>query len=264
MDGIDPNLLLAKMDNRGEFANGFNNPLMYLIWLYAFRWLGGFGFGLNGENQQIPNAAFAEQLSNIRSLTQSIAQSINDGKFTQQQIQDDLRTIQSALCQGFGGLNTEILRMTNAIENQISECCCEVKGRIDAVGTAVKENAYIIKDAVKDSIIASDKNFCALGHALQDDFCKLNYNLAQQFCDVNANATANTRALMDVIRAEGIATREQCRGYRDEAVMNELNTYKTKANNAELLSQMEKFIVAHYTPNTGSTPTTTTVTSRNG
>lgn len=257
MDGIDPNLLLAKLDNQNDgYCNGFNNPLMYLIWLYAFRWLGGFGF--DGNNQQVPNAEMSSQLSNIRSLAQSVAQSINDGKFTQQQIQDDLRTIQSTLCQGFSGLNTEILRMTNSIENEISSCCCELKGRIDAVGTAVKENAYIIKDAVKDSIIASDKNFCTLGHALQDDFCKLNYNLAQNFCDVNANATANTRALMDVIRAEGIATREQCRNYHDEAVMNELNTYKTKANNAELLGQMEKFIVAHYRPNTGSTSTSGT------
>lgn len=97
-----------------------------------------------------------------------------------------------------------------------------------------------------------------MGHALQDDFCKLNYNLSQQFCDVNVNAAANTRALMDVIRAEGIATREQCRGYRDEAVMNELNTYKTKANNAELLAQMEKFVIAHYKPTTGTTTSTST------
>lgn len=118
---------------------------MYLIWLYAFRWLGGFGF--DGYNQQVPNAEINSQLSNIRSLAQSVAQSINDGKFTQQQIQDDLRQIQSALCQGFGGLNSQILQVTNGIENEISSCCCELKSKMDQVGCAVKENAYIIKDA---------------------------------------------------------------------------------------------------------------------
>ncbi len=128
---------------------------------------------------------------------------------------------------------------------------------MDQVGCAVKENAYIIKDAIKDSVIASDKNFCLLGHALQDDFCKLNYNLQQQFCDVNANNTSNTRQIIDVIRAEGLLTREQARSYHDEAIMNELNTYKTKANNAELLSQMENFVIAHYKPTTGSTSTAT-------
>lgn len=228
---------------------------MYLIWLYAFRWLGGFGF--DGYNQQVPNAEINSQLSNIRSLAQSVAQSINDGKFTQQQIQDDLRQIQSALCQGFGGLNAQILQVTNGIENEISSCCCELKSKMDQVGCAVKENAYIIKDAIKDSVIASDKNFCLLGHALQDDFCKLNYNLQQQFCDVNANNTSNTRQIIDVIRAEGLLTREQARSYHDEAIMNELNTYKTKANNAELLSQMENFVIAHYKPTTGSTSTAT-------
>lgn len=218
---------------------------MYLIWLYAFRWLGGFGFGVDG--QAVNNAAQDNQLANIRSLAQSVAQSINDGKFTQQQIQDDLRQIQSSLCLGFNGLNTEILRMTNSIQNEISNCCCELKSRMDAVGTAVKENSYIIKDAVKDSVIASDKNFCNLGHSLQ-----------QQFCDLNANNVTNTRQIIDVIRAEGIATREQCRSYHDEAIVNELNTYKTKANNAELLAQMENFVIAHYKPTTGSTTSTST------
>ena len=224
---------------------------MYLIWLYAFRWLGGFG----ADGQSVNSAAQDAELSNIRSLVQSVAQSVNDGKFTQQQIQDDLRTIQSALCQGFSGLNTEILRMTNSIENEISSCCCELKGRIAEVGCAVKENAYIIKDAIKDSVIASDKNFCALGHALQDDFCKLNYNLQKEFSALTASNEANTRQLADIIRAEGIATREQARNYHDEAIMNELNTYKTKANNAELLAQVENFVTKHYTPT--ATPTTT-------
>lgn len=252
MEGLDPNLLLARMNyNNDGFTNGFNNPLMYLIWLYAFRWLGGFG-AENGVN----DAAQDAELSNIRSLVQSVAQSVNDGKFTQQQIQDDLRTIQSALCQGFSGLNTEILRMTNSIENEISACCCELKSKIVEVGGAVKENAYIIKDAIKDSVIASDKNFCALGHALQDDFCKLNFHLQKEFGDLAAANAANTRQLADIIRAEGIATREQARNYHDEAIMNELNTYKTKANNAELLSQVERFVIAHYTPTAGTTTPT--------
>lgn len=227
---------------------------MYLIWLYAFRWLGGFGFGVDGN--AVNNAAQDNQLANIRSLAQSVAQSVNDGKFTQQQIQDDLRQIQSALCQGFGGLNTQILSVTNSIQSEIASCCCALQNKMDQVGCAVKENAYIIKDAIKDSTIANDKNFCLLGHALQDDFCKLNYNLAQQFCELNSNNATNTRQLADIIRAEGIATREQVRSYRDEAVMNELNTYKTKANNAELLAEMEKFVIAHYKPTTGGTTTT--------
>lgn len=229
--GLDPNLLLAQMGNKSE--KDFDNPLMYLIWLYAFRWLNGNG-GLDGNG-----GAAQLELSGIQAVVNSIAQSINDGKFTTQEIQNDLRNIANGLTQGFAGLNTQIVTLINGIESKISECCCNLRQEVQAVGGAVKENAYIIKDAIKDSVIASDKNFCDLTHMLDKQFC----NLAQQ-------NSADTRAIIDVIRSEGSATREQARCYHDQAIQNELCTYKTKANNAEIIGQLENFIVKHYTPTT--------------
>lgn len=59
--------------------------------------------------------------------------------------------IQSSLCQGFNGINTQILESKYDITKSIDNCCCTTQRSIDAVAAAIDRSTCAIINSGKDN-----------------------------------------------------------------------------------------------------------------
>lgn len=130
--------------------------------------------------------------------------------FNNSAVLSGINGIDSALCQGFNGLNTAFLQGVNGLERQIADCCCATQRAIDGV----------------------------------------NYNLATQSCetrntiqnttrDIIDNANANSRAILDFLTQDKIATltaeNQSLRLSASQANQNAVLMAAMDANKAEIL-----------------------------
>lgn len=117
-------VLALTNNNRNCFNDGmWENPFVYLVWMWAFSAFGGGfgGFGGAGANGALTRAE------------------MYDG-FTMNNIERQIQGVQNGLCSGFYDLNTTALQGFNGVNSAIAEnrfaaqnCCCETNRNIDAV-----------------------------------------------------------------------------------------------------------------------------------
>lgn len=118
------------MDER----SGFVGNDLFLILLLFFLFSGGNGWGNSWEGRG------SSYLQN--SLTRA---EMADG-FTTQNIQNDLKTINSGLVDGFGHINQNL--NNGFFESQ--KCCCETNRNIDAVRYENSQNTCAITTAIRE------------------------------------------------------------------------------------------------------------------
>ena len=144
--------------------------VILLLFGYGGRGFGGFGggFGGNGGCGCSPCATQADLAAG----------------FNNSAVLSGINGIDSALCQGFNGINTAILQSgyntqtsINGLSHQLADCCCATQRAIDGVKY---ENAT---------------NTCAIQNTIQ--------NTTRDIID---NANANSRAILDFLTQDKIAT----------------------------------------------------------
>ena len=140
--------------------------------------------------------------------------------FNNSAILSGINGIDSALCQGFNGINTAILQSgyntqggINQLSHQLSDCCCATQRAIDGV----------------------------------------NYNLATQSCDTRNtiqsatrdiidNANANSRAVLDFLTQDKIATltaeNQSLKFQASQSAQNAFITANQEAQTAELIRRL--------------------------
>jgi len=123
-------------DDDGGMAAMWNNPFVYLVWMWAFR---AFGGGMGGD------AAFQG------ALTRSELYDTMQGN----QLDNGIRGVQQGLCDGFYAMNTGMLTGFNGIQMQLAQngfqaqqCCCETNRNIDAVRYEAAQNTCAITNAI--------------------------------------------------------------------------------------------------------------------
>ena len=153
--------------------------------------------------------------------------------FNNSAVLSGINGIDSALCQGFNGINTAILQSAyetqgaiNGISHQISDCCCATQRAIDGV----------------------------------------NYNLATQSCetrntiqnttrDIIDNANANSRAILDFLTQDKIATltaeNQSLKFAASQSAQNAFITANQEAQTAELIRRLGRDcpVPAYVVPN---------------
>lgn len=146
--------------------------------------------------------------------------------FNNSAVLSGINGIDSALCQGFNGLNTAFLQGVNGLERQIADCCCATQRAIDGV----------------------------------------NYNLATQACDTRNtiqnttrdiidNANANSRAILDFLTQDKIATltaeNQSLKFAASQTAQNAFITANQEAQTAELIRRLGRDcpIPAYVVPN---------------
>ena len=210
--------------NNDGYGNGglFGNDWAWIVILLLFGWGGrGFGGGFGGSGGYgMPCGVPATQADLAAGFNNSAVLSGING-------------IDSALCQGFNGINTAILQSgyntqsaINGISHQISDCCCATQRAIDGVKY---ENAT---------------NTCAIQNTIQ--------NTTR---DVIDNANANSRAILDFLTQDKIATltaeNQSLKFQASQSAQNAFITANQEAQTAELIRRLGRDcpVPAYVVPN---------------
>ena len=214
--------------NNGMFGNDWAWIVILLLFGYGGfgfggRGFGGFGGGFGGGcgSSCATQADLAAGFNNSAVLS-----SLNDLKLGQ-------AGIQQTMCQGFNGLNTTVLQGFNGVErgfcdisHQLSDCCCTTQRAIDGV----------------------------------------NYNLATQACetrntiqnstrDIIDNANANSRAILDFLTNDKIATltaeNQNLKFAASQSAQNAYISASQEAQTAELIRRLGRDcpVPAYVVPN---------------
>jgi hypothetical protein len=204
--------------NNGMFGNDAWWIIILLLFGYGRNGFGGFGGGQGGYGMPCGVPATQADLA---------------AGFNNSAVLSGINGIDSALCQGFNGINTAILQSTyntqgaiNGLSHQLSDCCCATQRAIDGVKY---ENAT---------------NTCAIQNTIQ--------NTTR---DVIENANANSRAILDFLTQDKIATltaeNQSLKFAASQSAQNAFITANQEAQTAELIRRLGRDcpVPAYVVPN---------------
>lgn len=213
----------------GNFGEGLWAVIILAI-LFGrggFGGLGGFGGGFGGESggSCCCNRGCATQADLAAGFNNSaVLGNLNDLKLGQ-------AGIQQTLCQGFNGVNTTVLQGFNGVDNaictlgyqnqagfnalssQLASCCCDIERGIDGVNYNMATQ------------------LCALGNTVQTSTR-----------DIIDNQNCNTRAILDFLTQDKIATlqaeNQTLKFAASQASQNAFITANQEAQTAELIRRL--------------------------
>lgn len=205
--------------NSGMFGNdSWAWIVILLLFGYGGRGFGGFGGGQGGYGMPCGVPATQADLA---------------AGFNNSAVLSGINGIDSALCQGFNGINTAILQSgyntqtsINGLSHQLADCCCATQRAIDGVKY---ENAT---------------NTCAIQNTIQ--------NTTR---DVIDNANANSRAILDFLTQDKIATltaeNQSLKFQASQSAQNAFITANQEAQTAELIRRLGRDcpVPAYVVPN---------------
>ena len=176
---MSPADLRAVMGNNNDDGFGFGgNGAWWIIILLLFGW-GGRGYGFGGGFGGGQGGGYGYPCCGT-----PVTQADLSAAFASNSVLSGINGIDSTLCQGFNGINTAILQNgyntqagINTLSHQLADCCCQTQRSIDRV-------AY-----------ENQSNTCALQNTIQ--------NTTRDIID---NANANSRAILDFLTQDKIAT----------------------------------------------------------
>ena len=159
-------------NNGGLFGNGNND--WWILLLFLFGGYGGYGFGGFG------GFGGGAGLQGVATRAD-----INAG-FQFQDIQNGIRGLERGLCDGFYNMSTNLMggfngvqQGLNAVQHQISDCCCTTQRAIDGVNFNMA------------------KGLCDVGNLIN-----------MQTRDIVDNQNANYRGMMDFLVSEKISAKD--------------------------------------------------------
>lgn len=152
-------VLALTRNDEGYDNNMWQNPFVYLVWIWAFSAFGG-GFGGLG-NSAAANGA----------LTRA---EMYDG-FTMNNIERQIQGVQNGLCDGFYSLNTTMLQGFNGVGRDL---CAGFNG----LNSAIAENRF----AAQNCCCETNRNIDAV-----------RYENAKNACDIITSGNMNTRDIID-------------------------------------------------------------------
>lgn len=222
---LDPAYLLLLGQNGGFGGNGmWNNPFMYLVWLYMMRWMNGGDWG-NSGNGGCYNAMEASTQRQIQTL-QDQMQDNHTSDLIMQAIQGNSGAIQeaatrigcdiNALASSIQGVRSDIAsvgsqlgfsseRIINAVNQgdcgviqALKDCCCETQKSILSQNyenrIAISNAAAGIKDTVNYVGLQVEKGFSDSNYQTQAQTCALQNTIRDA-------GTANTNAIISKLDA---------------------------------------------------------------
>jgi hypothetical protein len=203
--------------NNGFGSNGWGDLAALIVVAGLFGWgNGGFG-GFGGGNR---GGACATQAD------------LSAG-FANSEIMSDLNSIINSLTQGFAGINTAVANATSTL------------------GFNMAQGFHGVDNAVCTLGYNMQSGFNTLGHQISECCCtqsrnidSLRYDMAKGFCDIARAGQDNTRAILDYLSGEKIASLQaENAGLRAQISNDKQSAY--------LISQLREPcpIPAYITPN---------------
>ena len=209
--------------NNGIFGNDWAWIVILLLFGYGGRGFGGFG-GFGGGFGGGCGAPCATQ-ADVRS---AVDQQTLISKLDQQTygLADSTYALNNAITNGFHGVDNALCSLGYNLSHQLSDCCCATQRAIDSVKY---ENAT---------------NTCAIQNTIQ--------NTTR---DVIENANANSRAILDFLTQDKIATltaeNQSLKFAASQSAQNAFITANQEAQTAELIRRLGRDcpVPAYVVPN---------------
>lgn len=260
LTGNNDNLATMAMMSNGAFGNGmWNNPMMYLVWIYVMRWMN------NGDWNNNSDPAVQRQLQTLQDQMQDnhnsdlIMQAI---KGNSQALQDlstrlscDANAIQSAIQSvqsGIANVGSQVgfssERVINAINSgdsniiqALNNCCCSTQKEILKMGY---ENQ--INNQNQTYQLTSQLN--GVNNVIQNGFRDTNYATQQQTCSlqntIKDTTTINTNAILAKLDSISTTALQD----KIQALREKNNEQATAINNAQQSALFGQMINAAVTP----------------
>ena len=209
-------------NNDGMFGNDWAWIVILLLFGWGGRGFGGFGGGYGaGAGCGAPCATQAD-------VRAAVDQQTLISKLDQQTygLADSTYALNNAITNGFHGVDNALCNLGYNLSHQISDCCCTTQRAIDSVKY---ENAT---------------NTCAIQNTIQ--------NTTR---DVIENANANSRAILDFLTNDKIATltaeNQSLKFQASQTAQNAFITANQEAQTAELIRRLGRDcpVPAYVVPN---------------
>ena len=209
--------------NGGMFGNG--NDWAWIVILLLFGWggrgFGGFGGGFGGSSCGAPCATQAD----VRS---AVDQQTLISKLDQQTygLADSTYALNNAITNGFFGVQSSLCQGFNGISREVADCCCSTK-----------------------SAIADVK------YTIANEGCETRHALFNNTRDIIDNANANSRAILDFLTQDKIATltaeNQSLKFAASQSAQNAFITANQEAQTAELIRRLGRDcpVPAYVVPN---------------
>ena len=209
--------------NSGMFGNG--NDWAWIVILLLFGWggrgFGGFSGGFGGGSCGTPCATQAD----VRS---AVDQQTLISKLDQQTygLADSTYAINNAINNGFFGVQSSLCQGFNGISREVADCCCSTK-----------------------SAIADVK------YTIANEGCETRHALFNNTRDIIDNANANSRAILDFLTQDKIATltaeNQSLKFAASQSAQNAFITANQEAQTAELIRRLGRDcpVPAYVVPN---------------
>lgn len=196
-------LTASLLSNGGGFGgNGmWNNPFMYLVWMYMMRWMNGGDWGTGSNCNQALEASTQRQI-------QTLADQMNDNHTS------DL--IMAAI-QGNNNAIQEVSTRLGCDLNAIASAVQSVRSDISAVGSQLGFSSERIINAV-------NQGDCGVIQALKDCCCETQKSILTQGYENRIAIGDATRSLKDTVNYVGLQVEK---GFAD-------SNYQTQAQTCSL------------------------------
>lgn len=223
--GLDPNMVMAMMNNRGV-GYGEGGWFMWIIILLIFGWggFGGNGWGGRGNAQGfadlgnlVNNDAGRELImSAIQGNGTAISQLATTLNCDVNALQSTLNTIQQSLCQLGNHVGLTGQQVINSIQSgdaalarQLSECCCENR-------LAICQQTNAIQNSINTVATGQERGFSSVAYETQRQTCDITKAIADSTAQILAGQKA---AEFREIQREVQALRDERTQYQMSAML---------------------------------------------
>jgi hypothetical protein len=135
-------------NGNGFFGNDWAWIVILLLFGYGGRGFGsGFGGGYGGGSGVGENYVLATDFATIERKLDGINNGICDSTFQlTNTLNNNFRSVDNAICT----LGYQALQNTNAIQTQLADCCCGIKGEIKDVAYGNERNSWNLSKQISD------------------------------------------------------------------------------------------------------------------
>lgn len=135
-------------NGNGFFGNDWAWIVILLLFGYGGRGFGGgFGGGYGGGSGVGENYVLATDFATIERKLDGINNGICDATFQlTNTLNNNFRSVDNAICT----LGYQALQNTNAIQSQLADCCCGIKGEIKDVAYGNERNSWNLSKQISD------------------------------------------------------------------------------------------------------------------
>ena len=218
-------------NNGGMFGNDWAWIVILLLFGWGGRGFGGFGGGYGAGQGRCGCSPCATQADLAAGFNNSAVLNNLDG-------------IENALCQGFNGVNTALLQGFAGVDNAVCTLGYNVQGGFNTLSAQLAQCCCDNRAAIAD-----------VKYTIANEGCDTRHTIYNSTRDIIDNANANSRAILDFLTQDKIATitaeNQSLKFAASQSAQNAFITANQEAQTAELIRRLGRDcpVPAYVVPN---------------